>query len=304
METMHYRLPGGGTVRVGYRTPTLSGSLDAAGKMALAGELGMPVVEPQLVEREFPDEAAVEAYAAAAKGAGIAVETAGAFPALTDPAARDRQDAEIEKTIRRVERLGARYVFVCVQEPPEGVSQPDAWPLLVQNVQRWADGLNAAGVSLAIEPEWFVGSVERMARLVRLVDRPNLCVNYDPTNFYLYGSDPLDALAQFPDRIRSGHIKDGVYRAGSHTETPVGTGELDYAAIFTEVGRRGLSLTMHIEHCTEADQVRAAAAHVRAVMREVGASVAGQGGPVRRTAQKGAPGSGPKACRRPGRPLP
>ena len=45
------------------------------------------------------------------------------------------------------------------------------------------------------------------------MDHPNLYVNFDPTNYYLVGSDPLRVIERLSKRMINGHIKDGVYKS-------------------------------------------------------------------------------------------
>ena len=115
-------------------------------------------------------------------------------------------------------------------------------------------------------PGGFCDRNETLDQAIELIGHPNCYPNYDPTNLYVVGSDPLRAFDVFGARIASGHIKDGLFRIGQRIEKPVGEGEVDYAAIFTEMMRRGLSVNMHIEHCNTEDAVRAAARHIRGVL--------------------------------------
>lgn len=266
MTAMNYDLPGGAVLRVGYRTPGLSDVLDATGKMALAQELGMTVVEPQLADKEFPHDGVADELARAAEAHGVTIPSLGAFPPLTDPGGVAAGLAIMERAIRLARTMGADYIFVLAAEPPAGLSQPETWALMEDNLRRWADLAGAAGIALAMEPEWYVGSVERLGRLLERVGHNNLYANFDPTNLYLAGSDPLEAFDRFGERIRSGHIKDGVYRSDRKGEVPVGEGEVDYAAILRVLVQRGRDMNLFIEHCSAPEQVRQGAAVVRDFM--------------------------------------
>ncbi len=265
---MNYTHPNGTTIHVGYRSPGLTAECTPDQKMELALELGMQVIEPQYAAREFPDWEAAEAYKAAADKAGVRIETAGTVLNPVTPDLAATLDERIDKTIRFAQILDISYVFTCVEYPPEEVPQGDSWKLLIDNLRRSVDRLGEAGITLALEPEKFIGSIERMRRLYRLLERPTVRINYDPTNFYLSGSDPLEAFDAFPGLIINGHIKDAVYRTKRHKEVPVGSGEVDYPALLAEIFRRKISLTLHIEHCSAADQVRAAAAAIDPVIRQ------------------------------------
>ena len=142
--------------------------------------------------------------------------------------------------------------------------------LAVDNIRRLADRFAEAGIRLALEPECFLQSVERLRRMLRDVGDDRVFVNFDPTNFYLGGSDPLEIFEDFDRRILSGHIKDAVYRSERRDEVPVGEGELDYDRILSHLLRRGAPMTLFIEHCTTPEQVRAAARHIAAVLERLG----------------------------------
>jgi sugar phosphate isomerase/epimerase len=137
---------------------------------------------------------------------------------------------------------------------------------VIDNLRRCADAAQHAGITLGLEPEWFLGSAERVERVIRFVNHPNLRPNFDPTNLYLYGSDPVAAFDRFAPSILSGHIKDGVRRGEKRWEVDVGKGELDYPALFQRILDRGRGINLFIEHCNSSQAVRAAAAHIKKVV--------------------------------------
>jgi hypothetical protein len=53
MNPFDFEYAPGKRIRIGYRTPQLSAELDATGKVALAAELGMPVIEPGQGRKEL-----------------------------------------------------------------------------------------------------------------------------------------------------------------------------------------------------------------------------------------------------------
>jgi sugar phosphate isomerase/epimerase len=250
-------------IEIGYRSPTLTGNLTYKEKMALAQELGMRYIEPQLVEREFPDDDSFREYRETADEYGIGIRTAGGFPALTDPAEEDKIPTFFADVSAKLKTLGAGYLFVCARWAPEGIPQSETWDLLVRNMKAALEILSDAGIRLAIEPEWFIGSAERVVRLLESVDDDALMVNYDPTNLYLNGSDPLPLIDGFGDRICSGHIKDGIYRTERKGEVPVGTGEIEYEEIFDRLLTLQKPVTMFIEHSKTAEEVKGAVKYLR-----------------------------------------
>ena len=101
-------------------------------------------------------------------------------------------------------------------------------------------------------------------KLVDSIDHPNFGVNYDPSNTYLAGEDPLDLLKRVSGRVVTMHASDRYLKEGtiedlrkeeggaagyakrlSHGE--IGRGLNDYDAIFTELKRVGFNNWISIE---------------------------------------------------------
>lgn len=259
---------GSGALRIGYRTPGLGRDpdpLDAEGKMALAQELDLSVVEPQCAPHEIHDLAVARELRAAADAVGIAIPSTGCKIPLSDPAADLAEACRFAIAVGGI--LGCDYVFTVVQNPPVRTEpQADTWDRLVARAQEACRLLADAGMVLAIEADHgsFIHTTERLVRLLDGVD--GLLANFDPCNLYLGGSDPVASVAQLAGRIRSGHIKDGYYHCGDWREAAVGTGEVDWPAIFAAMRDQGLAVPMHIEHCQQPDGVRDAVRHVRTVI--------------------------------------
>jgi len=123
------------------------------------------------------------------------------------------------------------------------------------------------GIRFGIEcdPHMFIDNLERVERLVHDVDQPNLRVNFDPTNYYVVGSDPVTVIARLGHLLENGHLKDGVYREGEKGERPLGQGEVPYPEIFAALESRGLDIPMHVEHVRTPDDVVAGVRYIRSV---------------------------------------
>ncbi|QDT69841.1 Xylose isomerase-like TIM barrel [Planctomycetes bacterium MalM25] len=96
------------------------------------------------------------------------------------------------------------------------------------------------------------------------VDRKNLGVNFDPANMILYGcGEPLPALQQLGEHVRSVHCKDAKWSAQPGEtwgeETPLGAGDVDFAAflaVLDEIGYDG-PLTIEREIPQEPERQKA-----------------------------------------------
>lgn len=257
-------IKGNSRIRIGYRSPGLSNNLNSDGKMELCRGLGMAVIEPQIVEREFPDLASAEKYKKSADKHGITICSAGILLPYSDPEATN-DDCLGNFELQVAEMLQVDYVFTLVKHPPEGICHQESWDLVVSRLRLFIDKAREKGFRVALEPEWFLGSSERVVRMLKAVDRLNFqLINFDATNFYLNGSDPCDVIENYCDRIISGHIKDGYYQTNKRCESAIGDGEVEWRKIFALMLEKGGDYTMHIEHCNKPEQVIAAEKFIRA----------------------------------------
>lgn len=268
MSNMSLDLGGSAKLRIGYRSPGLGMELDAEGKMALAKELGMEIIEPMINPREIASFDVAREIKEAAVKFGVEIPSVGYIFPFVDPGATEEQlEKDIETALECAGILELDYVFSAVVHPPENIPQKDSWDLLVPRARKVAEAFQTKNIKFALEPEWFIPSIERMEKFIRLVDHPNCYVNYDATNFYLGGSDPIEIFDGPLDKlVLKGHLKDAFYMTGKRCECPIGEGELDYENIFKKIIERGKSLDMYIEHCNSSQQVYAAAKYFKGLL--------------------------------------
>ena len=118
-------------------------------------------------------------------------------------------------------------------------------------------------------------------KLVNAIHHPNFGVNYDPSNTYLAGEDPLELLHKVSNRVVTMHASDrfliegtiddlrreeggaaGYARRLSHGE--IGKGLNDYDAIFAELSRVGFNSWISIEDGIEGmDQLERSVAFLK-----------------------------------------
>ncbi|MDE2815082.1 MAG: sugar phosphate isomerase/epimerase [Chloroflexota bacterium] len=252
-------------IRFGYRTPGLR-ELSFRQKAQLAADLGLPVIEVGRPEFATLDDC--RELRDACGELGVEVTSVGGSMNLCDPALEKETTEQMEFALDACEVLDAGIFFTRVMDPAPGVPQAETWETCTRITRMACERSAERGIRFALEadPPCFVHTLERVERLMELVDHPNLWINYDPTNYYVVGSDPLLVISRHADRIINGHVKDAVYHSDEKAEHPVGTGEVPYAEIFRALLDHNLDIAMHIEHCRTVECVTEAAAHVKQVM--------------------------------------
>jgi sugar phosphate isomerase/epimerase len=151
------------------------------------------------------------------------------------------------------------------------------------------------GVTLIIENHYkddfweypeFAQKMDVFCKLLGKINDPHFGVNYDPSNTFLAGEDPLELLYRISDRVVTMHASDRYLKYGtiedlrkeeggvtgyaqrlSHGE--IGKGLNNYDAIFSELQRVGFDGWISIEDGVEGmDQLERSVAFVRKKMKE------------------------------------
>jgi sugar phosphate isomerase/epimerase len=132
----------------------------------------------------------------------------------------------------------------------------------------------------------FAQKLDVFCDLVNAIDHPNFGVNYDPSNAYIAGDDPLELLRRVVSRVVTMHASDRYLIEGTledlrreeggsagyakrlrHGE--VGKGLNDYDAIFTQLRQAGFDSWISIEDGVEGiDQLRRSAQFLRAKVKQ------------------------------------
>lgn len=190
-----------------------------------------------------------------------------------DPAFRAAEIAKQKRWIDMTHALGGSYCRVLSgQRRPEiGVEEGVAYAAesIIACLPYAADH----GITLILENHYkddfwdypeFAQKMDVFCLLVDAVRHPNFGVNYDPSNTYLAGEDPLELLKRVSDRVVTMHASDRYLAEGTledlrreeggamgyakrlrHGE--IGQGLNDYDAIFTELKRVGFDGWISIE---------------------------------------------------------
>ena len=191
---------------------------------------------------------------------------------------RDKQFrlAEIEKQKRWIDMahaMGASYCRVLSGQRRPEIPVEEGIQLAAECIEACLPYAKQYGIILIIENHYkddfwlypeFAQRADVFCRLVDKIHDPNFGVNYDPSNTYLAGEDPVELLKLISKRVVTMHASDryliegtledlrkeetdaaGYAKRLKHGE--IGKGLNDYDAIFSELKRVGFNGWISIE---------------------------------------------------------
>ncbi|WP_416868172.1 MAG: sugar phosphate isomerase/epimerase family protein [Imperialibacter sp.] len=218
-------------------------------------------------------------------------------PDFTHPDKAFRQK-EIEKQKHWIDMtyaLGGSYCRVLSGQKRPELTINEGVKLAVDCIEACLPYAEERSITLIIENHYkddfweypeFAQKADVFCQLVNSIDDPNFGVNYDPSNTYLAGEDPIDLLKRVSHRVVTMHASDRYLKYGSiedlRTEEggavgyakrlshgEIGKGLNDYDAIFTELKRAGFNGWISIEDGVDGmDQLERSVAFVRRKMAE------------------------------------
>ncbi|MBT8291962.1 MAG: sugar phosphate isomerase/epimerase [Eudoraea sp.] len=186
-------------------------------------------------------------------------------PDFTHPDKSFRQN-EITKQkywIDMTKALGGSYCRVLSGQKRPQLSIEQGIELAAESIKDCLPYASDLGITLILENHYkddfwaypeFAQKMDVFCKLVSYIDHPNFGVNYDPSNAFLAGEDPLELLKRVSSRVVTMHASDRYLIEGTiddlrkeedgvlgyakrlrHGE--IGKGLNDYDAIFTELKR-------------------------------------------------------------------
>ncbi len=251
------------------------GSMKLDEWFSLAATLGVDGLEFYAGFLEMEDAANWGVFRRKVEGLGMTIPMLCCSPDFThpEPSFREREIAKQKHWIDMTYALGGSYCRVL-----SGQKRPEL--SLVEGVKLAADSIYAClpyagerGVTLILENHYkddfwdypeFAQKMDVFCDLVAAITHPNFGVNYDPSNAYLAGDDPLELLRRVSHRVVTMHASDRYLISGTledlrqeesgskgyasrlrHGE--IGKGLNDYDAIFGELTRVGFDGWISIE---------------------------------------------------------
>ena len=246
---------------------------------------------------EMSDESNWSLFRRQVEGHGKVIPMMCCSPDFTHPDAAFRQK-EIEKQKRWIDMtyaLGGQYCRVLSGQKRPSLSIDEGVKLAADSIYACLPYAEERNITLIIENHYkddfweypeFAQKMDVFTKLVNSIQHPFFGVNYDPSNTYLAGEEPLDLLHSVLNRVVTMHASDRYLKEGtiedlrkeeggatgyakrlSHGE--IGKGLNDYDAIFTALKSVGFNGWISIEDGVDGmEQLERSVAFVRRKMVE------------------------------------
>src|SRR5829696_108152 len=159
-------------------------------------------------------------------------------PGWTEHVSRDADDAEIQ----RVKDLLAQYGLTAG-------SLSDQRAAFLERIGPLANEAARDGIDICLETHGgLLATGEISKALIADIGRPNIGINYDPGNVIHYGDvRPENDLPGSVDKVTHMHVKDQIGGVGVWNFPQVGTGEVDFPALFKILDEAGFDGPCSIE---------------------------------------------------------
>ena len=251
------------------------GSMTVSEWIALASTLDVQGLEWYAGFLEMADEANWPRFRKEVEDHGKVIPMMCCSPDFTHPDAafRDQEIAKQKRWIDMTHALGGSYCRVLSGQRRPVLSIDEGVKLAADSIEACLPYAKERGITLIIENHYkddfweypeFAQKMDVFCKLVDRIHHPNFGVNYDPSNTYLAGEDPIELLKRVSSRVVTMHASDRYLKEGtlddlrreeggatgyakrlSHGE--IGKGLNDYDAIFTELKRVGFDSWISIE---------------------------------------------------------
>ncbi len=185
----------------------LASTLEIDGLEWYAGFLGM----------ENPDN--WTRYRSRVSDAGLEIPMVCCSPDFThpDPAFRREQIQKQKQWIDMTHALGGRYCRVLSGQRRPDLSIDEGVKLAVDSIQECLKYARTLDITLILENHYkddfwkfpeFAQKAAVFCQIVEAIDDSHFGVNYDPSNTFLAGEDPLELLEKVKHRVKTMHASD------------------------------------------------------------------------------------------------
>lgn len=255
------------------------GTMQLAEWIDLASKLNIDGLEWYAGFLEMADEKNWPLFRQQVEDKGKVIPMLCCSPDFTHPDAtfRENEIAKQKRWIDMAQALGCSYCRVLSGQRRPELSMEQGVDLAAACIIACLPYAQDRGITLILENHYkddfweypeFAQKMDVFCRLVDKVQHPNFGVNYDPSNTYLAGEDPLELLRRVSQRVVTIHASDRYLISGTlddlrreeggatgyaqrlrHGE--IGKGLNDYDAIFTELKNVGFNGWISIEDGVE-----------------------------------------------------
>lgn len=251
------------------------GTMRVSEWIALADTLEVDGLEWYAGFLEMADESNWPRFRREVESTGRTIPMMCCSPDFTHPDAefREKEIVKQKRWIDMTHTLGGSYCRVLSGQRRPQLSIEEGVKLAAQSIEACLPYAEERGITLILENHYkddfweypeFAQKMDVFCALVDRVHHPRFGVNYDPSNTYLAGEDPLELLRRVSHRVVTMHASDRYLAEGTiedlrreeggatgyakrlrHGE--IGKGLNDYDAIFTELKRVGFDGWISIE---------------------------------------------------------
>ena len=251
------------------------GSMTVSEWITLAAGLDVDGVEWYAGFLEMADERNWSRFREEVESHGMVIPMMCCSPDFThpDPSFREAEIAKQKRWIEMTHSLGGRYCRVLSGQRRPELSIDEGVEFAAQSIEACLPFAEEREITLIIENHYkddfweypeFAQKMDVFCQLVDRIQHPGFGVNYDPSNTYLAGEDPIELLKRVSDRVVTMHASDrfliegtikdlrreedgaeGYAKRLSHGE--IGKGLNDYDAIFSELKNKGFDGWISIE---------------------------------------------------------
>jgi sugar phosphate isomerase/epimerase len=251
------------------------GSMTVAEWINLAATLGVDGVEWYAGFLEMADESNWPRFRRLVEDTGMVIPMVCCSPDFTHPDAnfREKEIAKQKRWIDMAHTLGAGYCRVLSGQKRPELSIDEGVQFAANSIKACLPYAQERGITLILENHYkddfweypeFAQKMDVFCKLVEAINHPNFGVNYDPSNTYLAGEDPIELLKRVSHRVVTMHASDRYLKEGtledlrreeggptgyakrlSHGE--IGKGLNDYDAIFSELKSKNFNGWISIE---------------------------------------------------------
>jgi sugar phosphate isomerase/epimerase len=251
------------------------GSMSVSDWIRLAAPLEVQGLEWYAGFLEMADERNWQRFRQEVEDTGKVIPMMCCSPDFTHPdvAFREKEIAKQKRWIDMTQTLGGSYCRVLSGQRRPELTMEEGVKLAAESIYACLPYAQECGITLILENHYkddfweypeFAQKADVFCQLVEAVVHPNFGVNYDPSNTYLAGEDPVELLKRVSHRVVTMHASDRYLAEGTiedlrreeggaqgyakrlrHGE--IGKGLNDYDAIFVELKGKGFDGWISIE---------------------------------------------------------